>query len=235
MTMQRIPEPELMDSEPQVEAYANADFAEPHQQFIDQFSERFGNDAPTGWVLDLGCGAGDITVRFAHAFPGCRLQGVDAGPNMLRYARAAVERAGLAERIELQQAKLPACELPRSRYDAIISNSLLHHLADPLALWRVVKRYARPDSPIFVMDLRRPDSLEAAVRLVEIHAAGEPEVLRKDFYHSLLAAYRPDEVVQQLETAGIRGLAVDLPSDRHLIVHGYLRPDTLASSTRSTH
>ena len=131
-------------------------------------------------------------------------------------------QGGRVKRIELQQARLPNCELPRSHYEAIISNSLLHHLADPLDLWRVVRRYARPNSPIFVMDLRRSDSLEAAARLVEVYTAGEPEILRKDFCHSLLAAYTTDEVLQLLETVGIKGLAVDLPSDRHLIVHGYL-------------
>jgi hypothetical protein len=47
-------------------------------------------------------------------------------------------------------------------------------------------------------------------------------VLRRDFRNSLFAAYTPAEVEQQLQTAGIEGLTVDMVSDRHLAVRGRL-------------
>jgi hypothetical protein len=51
-----------------------------------------------------------------------------------------------------------------------------------------------PGAPVLVMDLMRPASPAAAEALVEQYAAGEPEVLRRDFYNSLLAAFEPGEV-----------------------------------------
>ena len=39
-------------------------------------------------------------------------------------------------------------------YDVIFSNSLLHHLPDPLPMWREIRRLARPGTIVFVRDLR---------------------------------------------------------------------------------
>src|SRR5690606_5113430 len=87
-TMQRIPEPELMLDPNQARAYAEADFSEPHTQFVAQLLERVGPLPAQGRALDLGCGSGDVTLRVARALPGWRLLGLDASPAMLKLARA---------------------------------------------------------------------------------------------------------------------------------------------------
>jgi ubiquinone/menaquinone biosynthesis C-methylase UbiE len=171
-------------------------------------------------VLDLGCGPGDICQRFARAFPQTHIHGVDASPAMLHIGRADLRAAQLAERVELIKGYLPGALLPREHYDAVISNSLLHHLHDPQALWLSILRHAVSDAPVFVMDLRRPASRDEAAALVEIYADGEPEVLRMDFHNSLLAAYRVGEVAAQLHAAGIDWLRVEALGDRHVIVWG---------------
>ena len=219
--MQRIAEPELMDDPVQALAYARADFSEPHNQFVTLFTERFGNQI-NGTVLDLGCGPGDVCRRFARALPGCRIHGVDASPNMLSLARADTEAQALSGRIEFHPGYLPDATLPLDRYDAVISNSLLHHLRDPATLWRSVRKFAVPEAPVFIMDLMRPDSRAAAVRLVEEYARNEPELLRRDFLNSLLAAYRPREVLQQLRQSRLEQLRIEIVSDRHFIAYGYL-------------
>jgi ubiquinone/menaquinone biosynthesis C-methylase UbiE len=220
--MQRIPEPELMDDEAQAHAYAEADFAEPHEHCVALFREAFPGLEPAGAVLDLGCGPADVTLRFARAFPNCRFDGVDGAPAMLRFGREAVQRAGLAGRIRLVEGYLPGATLPLESYDAVLSNSLLHHLADPAVLWKSVKRWGKPGAPVFVMDLMRPDDPAGVEHLTRRYAANEPEILRRDFRHSLRAAYRPEEVREQLRAAGLEGLAVRPVSDRHWVASGYL-------------
>ncbi len=76
---------------------------------------------------------------------------------------------------------------------------------------------------VFVMDLMRPGSREDAQRLVRQYADGEPRVLQNDFFNSLLAAYRPPEVEEQLAGHGLGCLSVEIVSDRHLIVFGRLK------------
>lgn len=216
--MERIPEPELMDEPGQAAAYAAADFTAPHTHFVELFRAAFGEVA--GVALDLGCGPADVTIRFARDQHHCRVHGVDGAAAMLAHGHEAVRRARLDGRVRLIRGYLPGASLPQARYDAVISNSLLHHLHEPMALWTAVQAHARPGAPILVMDLMRPASRSEAEAMVARYAAGEPPVLQRDFFHSLLAAYRPAEVQAQLAQAGLAHLQVQTVSDRHLVVSG---------------
>lgn len=218
--MQRIPEPELMDDEVQARAYAQADFDAPHAMFIELFAERFPEPEDGFQALDLGCGSADITLRFAARYPRCRIDGIDGAAAMLNHGREAIEHTGMQRRVRLIQRHLPATDLPNGRYDVVISNSLLHHLADPLDMWRTIQRCAAPGASVFVMDLLRPPDRQTAVALAEQYAGNEPEVLRRDFFNSLCAAYRPDEIQRQLDGTALGGLTIEVVSDRHLIVYG---------------
>lgn len=217
--VERTAEPELMNDPAQAEAYASADFSEPHDAFVAHFERRFPGFAG-GRVLDLGCGAADVTLRFARAFPGAEMVGVEGADAMLGFAEKAIAAAGMKDRVRLLKARLPDRRLGRRDYDAVISNSLLHHLDDPLTLWRTVTATAKPRAPVLVMDLLRPTSMSEAASLVERYAADAPSLLRRDFYGSLLAAYRPDEVRAQLDAAGLSDFRVETVSDRHLLVWG---------------
>ena len=215
--MQRTPEPELMDDDAQALAYADADFEDSNSSFVRHFQGTFPEWEGSGTLLDLGCGPADIAARLAHAFPDCAVHAVDGSAAMLRCAEAVVARAGAADRVTLVLADAP---LPRDDYDAVVSNSLLHHLPDPAILWGAIRRFARPGAPVFVMDLARPDSPQAARGVVDAYAAGEPDLLRRDFLLSLHASYSVDEVHAQLDAAGLSGLEVGMVSDRHLAVWG---------------
>jgi SAM-dependent methyltransferase len=218
--MQRIAEPELMTEAEQVAAYAGADFEQPHQRFMELLRGHLPGLPSVGTALDIGCGPGDIACRFARAFDAWRVDGIDASAPMLAFARAAAERLGVSDRVHFHACHLPDGQAPLAAYDLVCSNSLLHHLGDPLVLWRSVRRWSHASSRVFVMDLMRPHSLEDARRLVEEHSSGEPEVLRRDFYNSLLAAYRPEEVREQLVRAGLDHLKLDVVSDRHWLLAG---------------
>ncbi|SMF93853.1 Ubiquinone/menaquinone biosynthesis C-methylase UbiE [Methylomagnum ishizawai] len=220
--MQRIPEPELMDDTAQARAYAEADFSEPHQRFVTLFQEAFPGETLAGTVLDLGCGPADVTLRLARAYPLCRIDGLDGAAAMLECGREAVRRAGLDDRVRLVEGYLPGAVPPLATYDAVVSNSLLHHLADPRVLWASIRRWGGPGAPVLVMDLMRPDGPAAVDALVLRYAADAPAVLRRDFEHSLRAAYRVEEVRAQLVEAGLPTLAVRPVDDHHLAVWGRL-------------
>jgi len=219
--VERVPEPELMDDELQAEAYARADFAEPNALFCRSLLDRL--PVPErAHVVDLGCGPADIPVRLARSRPAWVFDVVDGSAAMLRHASELIESAGLSDRIATRCATLPAPELAAAGYDVVISNSLLHHLPDPYVFWKEVIRLARPGALLAVMDLMRPASAEAARALVDRYSGDEPEVLRRDFNASLLAAFTPDEVREQLQRYGMEGMTVETISDRHLFVSGRL-------------
>jgi len=218
--MDRVLEPELMDDPEQAKAYAAADFSQENQGFVDRFREYFP-DFSEGQVLDLGCGPGDIPIRFARALPTCRVTAIDASAPMVQLAEQAVQRAGLSERIIVRCERFQDTA-GANQADAAISNSLLHHLSNPLQFWNKLRRLVKPGSPVLVMDLLRPDSPEEAQAIVDRYAAGESEILRRDFYNSLLAAFTEDEVTTQLARMNLTRLLIDLPDDRHWVVGGVI-------------
>ncbi len=216
--MERVLEPEIMDGEEQVQAYAQADFAQENQWFVDQFLNNF-SDFREGVVLDLGCGPADILIRLARACPSMKFIGLDASEPMITRAQAAVEEAKLTDRIQFISQKFQDLQLPEP-VDAIISNSLVHHIPNPFKFWYALKQLAKSGSPVLVMDLVRPETIEDAQALVDQYAANEPEQLRRDFYNSLLAAFTEDEVAAHLAEMNHSRMLIDVPDDRHWIVTG---------------
>jgi len=218
--MDRVLEPELMEDEAQVLAYAKADFSDENQGFVGRFRAYFP-DFAEGHVFDLGCGPGDIPIRLARLLPGCRVTGIDASGPMIRLAQEAVAQAGLEKRIAFRCERFQDVT-GANQADAVISNSLLHHVPNPLQFWHKLRLLVKPGSPVLVMDLLRPDSPEAAQAIVDQYAANEPAVLRRDFYNSLLAAFTEDEIGSQLAQMNLTRLLIDVIDDRHWVVGGLI-------------
>lgn len=218
--MNRILESELMEDDAQVQAYASADFSRENQGFVDLFREYFP-EFSEGHVLDLGCGPGDIPIRLARAVPGCHITAVDASSPMIRVAEDRVRQAGLSDRITFRCERFQDLA-GANMADAAISNSLLHHVPNPLQFWHKIRVAVKPGSPVLVMDLLRPESPEEAQAIVDRYASGAPDILRRDFYNSLLAAFSEDEISAQLAQMNLTRLIIDVPDDRHWVVGGII-------------
>ncbi|HEV8226969.1 MAG TPA: class I SAM-dependent methyltransferase [Methylomirabilota bacterium] len=219
--MDRILEPELMTDEAQTLAYAMADFEQVNQGFVDRYRASFPKGTG-GKMVDLGCGPADIPVRFARALPGYTITAVDGSEAMVHLAQRAVIAAGVTDRVQVQRARLPMLPLPLQSFDAVVSNSLVHHMPDPFVFWNELVRLGKPGATVLIMDLFRPESPARARAIVESYAAQEAPVLKEDFYNSLCAAFTLREVRSQIRTRGLGGLVCELASDRHWVVWGHL-------------
>lgn len=219
--MQRIVEPELMEDKMQVAAYAVANFNKAYSLIIDAFDSSFPNAELEGRILDLGCGHGDISFRFANRFPGSIVLGIDGSAEMISLAnKRKSHEIELSDRITFIKSIIPGITIPNGPYVAIVSNSLLHHLHQPRVLWETIIKYAGSGTKIFIADLFRPESKKHAMGIVEQCSAGEPDILKQDFYNSLLAAFTPKEIELQLVDSGLTGLKVKQISDLHQLVFG---------------
>ena len=83
--------------------------------------------------------------------------------------------------------------------------------------------YGVDGARVFVGDLLRPSSPEKAIDIVEIYAKNEPDILKHDFYNSLLAAFEISEIKEQLKLANIDNFSVKQISDRHVLISGILQ------------
>ncbi len=225
--IERVCEPELMDGAEQARVYAAADFSATDQAMVERIALCFGSRVGER-ILDLGCGPGNITFRLASRYPSSQVVGVDGSGAMLAIAIARLDQLREHQRqqgtpprgtVSFVQAVLPSSRL-EGGYDAVVSNSLLHHLHDPQVLWSTVHQLASPGAAIYIKDLRRPADQATLERLVTTHAAGAPPVLQHDYRQSLGAAFTVQEVQDQLRQAGLEQLLVREAEDRYLEIIG---------------
>lgn len=222
--MRRIPEPELMDDPRQVAAYSGCCLDNAAWLFIQCLRRFFPGLVSNDAILDLGCGPAAIPLRLARLFPDCEIHGVEGARHMLTAGEEAVRREGLEKRVRLFHGILPGTfPLPRERYEMVISNSFLHHLADPMVLWQVIHQYGLPHAAVLVIDLVRPANEKAAELVVDTYLPGAPFLLRQDMLLSLRAAYTLEEVRAQLQKAALSPhLTLTMASPCQFAVHGYL-------------
>ena len=217
--MRRILEPEIMDDRDQAAAYAKADFSSSNQMFVDGLMETYPDRL--GSILDIGCGPADVPIRILRAVPSAKVTAVDASLPMVEIARQAVQEAGFQDNIDVVLGRFPGIDFGDIEFQTFASKDLLHHLPDLSVFWEGVVKLAAGTAAIYVMDLYRPNSREDAKRIVESVSGNEPEVLKRDFYDSLLAAFTVEEIQDQLESRSLP-LTVEKVSERHLLIHGIL-------------
>ncbi len=130
--------------------------------------------APTGVVVDLGCGKGDDLCILAarHSSADVRLVGVDTPEKCLEGAAA---RASADPRVSFQQARLDGrLPFPDGGVDMVYSHNLLECLADPSAFAAEVARVLRPDGRVVIghwdWDSQTFDATDKALTRRLIHA-----------------------------------------------------------------
>ena len=91
--MRRRPKPELRADAAQslALAYAQADFSDAHRLFLDLLRDLNPGNLEGKQALDLGCGPGNISIRFLKAWPGARCDALDGSAPMLASAQTALD------------------------------------------------------------------------------------------------------------------------------------------------
>lgn len=214
MALARILEPELMDTAEEAEEYHAMDFSESDGRFAEAaLALVAGVRSPE--ILDVGTGTAKIPVLMAKARPDLRVVALDPAREMLRVATRHVTESGLDDRITLARLDGRASRLAGARFDAVISNSTVHHIHEPFPLFREMKRVLRPGGAILVRDLARPSSMDAAWAIVKRVAAGDSLKQQQLFFDSLCAALTVAEVQRLLDDVGWGDVPVSRSSDRH--------------------
>ncbi len=208
----RILEPEVMDTMEAAITYDQMNHHEVNCRFVDDLLQP---PVPEGEFLDLGTGTGLIPLELCRRNDRFRVLAVDLAVSMLDLARIHTEIAGLTQQIHFDRADAKHLPYETSRFALVMSNSILHHLPEPVLAIREAVRVTMPLGRLFFRDLLRPDTAAEIDSLVNVYAGGESDHARQLFRESLQAALNLDEIRTLVASCGFPEASVIQSSDRH--------------------
>ena len=221
--MRRTPESELMESTEQARAYSCADFSESNNIFVNNlFRESKVNDKTK--ILDIGCGDGEIPIQIFKR-KNCDITAVDGSEAMLDEFYKKVKNNKITN-IKIMNSLIDDQLLVDSKFDIVMSNSLVHHINDIKSFWKNLIRLTDNNGIILCMDLQRPDDESSLINLLQTYG-GNNLTLKKDFENSLRAAYTIDEIKSQLNEINKISFTIKPVSDRHFFVSIRLKDDAI--------
>ena len=210
--MERTLEPEVMDTPEEADGYDAMDHSLPNGAFVDRLVEL----GARGRFLDIGTGPGHIPLLVCERIPSSTVVGVDLAEHMLRHAERHAATSPYRERVRYQKADAKALPFPDASFDAVYSNTILHHIPDPRPFLAEARRVLRPGGALLIRDLFRPPNHERVRELVAQHAAEETEYQQELFRASLCAALLPEELRALADEVGLGGAELAIDSDRHM-------------------
>ncbi len=85
--------------------------------------------SPIDRVLDIGCGAGNNSLKLLRSVPGFSCDLIDLSLPMLQRAQRRLEKENCGK-IRVFQGDFRSVDLPENTYDVILAAAVLHHLRD---------------------------------------------------------------------------------------------------------
>lgn len=197
------------------------------QDLLNQFGHGPGAPGLGQRIVDIGSGRGSLCFRLADRVPDARLLGLEPSAELLAVAEARRRiDAGWRQAVTFRQVELPIADLAEGAFptgfSTVVSQYLLHRLAEPRQLWLTLRQLGRPGAVVMVRDLLRPRDDAHAEALIAEHARVLPEGDRRCLARCLAGALSTTELQQQLEDAGLLRLEVRRPDALHVDVIGRL-------------
>lgn len=213
--MQRILEPEVMDTLAEAIEYDAMDFTEINTDFAQQ---AIALTHQTAKVLDVGTGTARVPILIAQQRPTWEIIGIDLAQSMLDIGKKNIAQANLEQQIHLEAVDAKQMIYTEAQFDLVISNSLLHHLPNPLPFLTELKRVLKPRGGILLRDLLRPASIDIINDVVEQIGEDYTHHQKQLFRDSLQAAFTLEEIKELMQEAEIEQVEIYQSSERHWTV-----------------
>jgi 2-polyprenyl-3-methyl-5-hydroxy-6-metoxy-1,4-benzoquinol methylase len=151
-----------------------------------------------GRVLDLGCGAGNISLALAER--GYRVLGADGAPEMVREALAEAEKRGL-KNAEFVEADITTLAMEPDSFDAVVCSSVIEYVQNDAALLLEMRRLLRPSGRLILSVPHRGSLAGMAEDVIWRSRMGGKREGRRHLGYSL-RRYGREEVLRTLKAMG---------------------------------
>ena len=141
-------------------------------------------------VLDVGCGAGNYTLKLLEHLPGLDVTLVDLSRPMLDRATERVGR-GTTGAVTAIQGDIREIELGQDRFDIVVAAAVLHHLRTDdewQTVFKAFHRALRPSGSVWVFDLVE-SAIPAVQRLMWVRYGEYLSALKDEAYRDHVFAY----------------------------------------------
>lgn len=222
--LERRLEPEVMDTSEDARDYDTMDHSTVNRVFVDDFlafahangfDSRLADQRQPLRLLDVGTGTALIPIELCRRNVACQIIAIDLAAEMLKLADFNIAKSGFATSIQSERIDAKQMPYAAGAFDAVISNSIVHHIPEPDTVFAEMARVLRLGGLLFVRDLLRPKSHSDVDQFVTTYAGRENAHSQQLFRDSLHAALTLDEVREIAVTHGIPATSVAQTSDRH--------------------
>lgn len=208
----RILEPEVMDTLEDALDYDSMDFTDVNTDFANRAVEIL---PPEGLILDVGTGTARIPILIAERNPRLKIIATDLSKNMLEVGKINLEKSKHKKNISLALVDAKKLPYPDHYFDGVISNSLMHHIPEPLQVFLEINRVAKQNAAIFLRDLARPEDEFQLNEILNKYASNCSKHQRKLYRDSLYAALTILEIKSLAKQSNMLNCRVYMSSDRH--------------------
>lgn len=166
---------------------------------------------PTGKLVDVGCGSGNLIVQIEKSFQDLNLIGVDISAEILELAKKRVFENDLNEIIDFKLGSVEDLPFPDNSIDFLLSTLSLHHWQDPIRAFNEFFRVLKENGTLLIFDFRRDARkffyglLKFATKIVV------PKVLKRinEPLGSLQAGYTPKEIKQMVSQSPFNKVEIE--------------------------
>lgn len=227
--MDRKAEPELMNTKDQVDSYSEADFSYEENKFIrfirNTLKKNKINLNGSDLIVDLGCGPGNMSEKLSLEWPNVPVIGIDGSKEMILKAesRKNLHPKKLNNLIylykDIKDIKLTDIT-DKKKITLLISNSLIHHLTHIDEFFECIISLSSKETLNFHKDLVRPLNEKSALKLKAECSLQYNEILTNDYYASLQASYRANELKDFILKKNLNQFEVLEEGKKYLILCG---------------
>lgn len=126
-------------------------------------------------VLDVGCGLGNDTARFAAG--GARVTGIDVATRAVELTRRNFEQRGLVGRFHVTNGE--AMDLADASFDLVYCHTVLHFTPEPARMIGEIHRVLKPGGEAILMMVNRHSWMRLLQRISKV----EIDHLRAPVFH----------------------------------------------------